>query len=108
MRSTKHRLSNNKNAKTEADGAPQMQSALVDMTHDVLPEVKWRAIKKIPEEVPPAEVVNDKVNLQNWEQAMNKAYYAYTYNRIYFDNEVFKQFISNGNVIKMLVDPSDL
>jgi hypothetical protein len=109
MKSTaKGHLTNAKNLATQADAAPQMQSALVDMTHDVLPEIKWRPIKKIPEEIPSAEIVNEKVNLQNWEMAMNKAFYAYTYNRIYADNEVFKQFISNGNVIKMLVDPRDL
>ena len=39
---------------------------------------------------------------------MNKEFYGYTFNRIYFDNEVFKQFISNGKIIKMLVDPKDL
>jgi len=62
MKSTKGHLTNAKNAATEAMGSPQMQSALVDMTHDTLPEIKWRPIKKIPELVPPAEVVNDKVN----------------------------------------------
>jgi len=40
--------------------------------------------------------------------ALNKEFYSYTFNRIYFDNEVFKQFINNGKIIKMLVDPKDL
>jgi hypothetical protein len=90
MKSTRGGLTNAKNAATEALAAPQMQSNLVDMTHDILPENKWRPIKKIPEEVPAAEIINDKVNLQNWEMAMSKIHYGYTYDRMYFDNEVFK------------------
>jgi hypothetical protein len=67
MKSTRGHLSNIKLAATEAMAAPQMQSALVDLTHDTLPEIKWRPIKKIPEEMPKPEIVNDKVNLHAWE-----------------------------------------
>ena len=78
------------------------------MTHDTLPEVVWRPIIKIPDAMPPPNVINDKVNLHAWELAANKEHFAYSFNRIYFDNEVFKQFMSNGKIIKMLVDPKDL
>ena len=40
--------------------------------------------------------------------AQNKEHYSYSFNRIYFDNEIFKQYQGNGKIIKMLVDPKDL
>ena len=83
-------------------------SCVIDLTHDTLPEVIWKPIKKYPEKVPPANIINDKINLHSWELAENKEHFAYSFNRIYFDNEVFKKFNSNGKVIKMLVDPKDL
>jgi hypothetical protein len=85
-----------------------MQSKVIDLTHDTLPEIVWRPIAKLPELVPPPNIINDKVNLMNWEMQLQKEHYYHTFNRIYFDNEVFKPFINNGKVIKMLVDPKDL
>ena len=90
MRPTRHNMTNHKNAASNMASPPQMQSNLIDLTHDTLPEIVWRPIKKIAEALPPANVINDKVNLHAWELALNKEYYAYTFNRIYFDNEVFK------------------
>jgi hypothetical protein len=101
-------MTNQKAACSNMASPPQMQSNLIDLTHDTLPEIVWRPIKKIPEAMPPGNIINDKVNLQQWEIAMSKDFYSYTFNRIYFDNEVFKAFISNGKIIKMLVDPKDL
>jgi hypothetical protein len=85
-----------------------MMSNLVDLTHDTLPEVEWRPIKKYQEPIPPPNVVNDKIELVMWEMGLRKEFFSKTYNRIYFDEEVFKKFISNGKIIKMLVDPNDL
>lgn len=48
-----------------------MQSKVVDLTHDTLPEVVWRPIKKFPEPMPPLNVIQDKVNLHAWELALN-------------------------------------
>lgn len=110
MKSTRHQgMSNAKMGASDHGAAPpQMQSNLIDLTHDTLPEVKWRPIKKMPEQIPEPRIINDKQNLHHWELALQKEHYSYTYNRIYFDNLVFKQFISNGKIIKMLVDPNDL
>jgi len=40
------RVSNEKMAATEALPPPQMMSNLIDLTHDTLPEIEWRPIKK--------------------------------------------------------------
>ena len=53
-------------------------------------------------------MVSDKISLHAWEMTLQKEHYNYSYNRIYFDNEVFKPFMNNGKIIKMLVDPKDL
>jgi len=107
-KTTRHKLTNAKQAASEALPPPQMQSNVVDLTHDTLPEVVWRPIKKFPEPMPPLNIISDKVNLHAWELNLNKEHFAYTFNRIYFDNEIFKQFLKNGQIIKMLVDPKDL
>jgi len=66
---------------------PQMQSNVIDLTHDTLPERNkyWRPIKKYEDPMPPPNIINDKVNLKNWEQSLYKDHYHYTFNRQYFD-----------------------
>jgi hypothetical protein len=90
MRGTRHAITNAKQAASESLPPPQMQSKVIDLTHDTLPELIWRPIKKYAEPMPPPNIINDKLNLHNWEMALNKEHYSYSFNRIYFDNEVFK------------------
>jgi len=110
MKSTRHGgMTNAKMGGSAVDQhPPQMQSNLIDLTHDTLPEIKWRPIKKMPEQIPEPKVINNKADLHHWEMAIQKEHYSYTYDRRYFDNLVFKKFIGNGKIIKMLVDPNDL
>jgi len=63
MQGTRHVMTNQKQAASEALPPPQMQSKVVDLTHDTLPEVVWRPIIKMPEPMPPPNIINDKVNL---------------------------------------------
>jgi len=51
MKSTRHGgMTNQKMGGSAVDvQPPQMQSNLIDLTHDTLPEIKWRPIKKMPE-----------------------------------------------------------
>lgn len=111
MKSTRHNGMTNAKAGGSLEmnqHPPQMQSNLIDLTHDTLPEIKWRPIKKMPEQIPEPKTINDKQNLHHWELALQKEHYSFTYDRRYFDNLVFKKFIGNGKIIKMLVDPNDL
>ena len=72
MRATRLWLDNIKQEKP-FDAPSQMESTLVDLTHDTLPEIKgkWRAIEKIPEVIPDDHVLKDRVALQNWETSAN-------------------------------------
>lgn len=56
-----------KSKRSEGIRAHQLSARLVDMTHDTLPEVKWRPVEKRVDKIPGQQILEDKVLLRDWE-----------------------------------------
>ena len=62
------------------------------MTHDTLPEISWKPIKKRRDRIPPQRVLEEKVLLREWEMDQYDKYFKNVYNRRDLDIDVFKKF----------------
>ena len=81
---------------------------MIDLTHDALPEQKWRPIAKTYDRIPPQIVLEDKQRLREWETDLQRDYFSYVYDRGPISEEVFKKLQSQGEIIKVTIDHRDL
>jgi len=81
---------------------------VIDLTHDVLPELSWRPIQKTFDRVPPSGIIDDRTLLREWELEQQNEYYRFVYDRRNLDLDVFKPFQTQGDTIKMTIDAKDL
>ena len=68
-----------------------MYANVIDLTHDVLPERMWKAIRYEPDKVPPANIIKDVVLLRDWEQTLINDFHSYFYDRRIIEIDVFKK-----------------
>ena len=54
--------------KKETLRAHQLSAKLIDLTHDVVPELQWRPIFKTYDKIPPQPILEDRILLREWEQ----------------------------------------
>ena len=90
MKQTSDDFTNHQQISVKRPKHMQMQSKVIDMTHDTLPEIEWRPIKKIPETIPPPDIISDVQKLAHWEYSNNKEHFKFSYDRAYVDNLVLK------------------
>ena len=88
--------------------AHQLSSKLIDLTHDTVPEKKWRPITKVFDRVPPQPILEDKILLREWEQKQQDEHYDFIYDRRKIDGEVFKKLYDQGEHIKMMPNYKEL
>jgi hypothetical protein len=55
------------------------------MTHDTLPEVKWRPVEKRVDKIPGQQILEDKVLLRDWEMAVMNEFFSFVYDRRFID-----------------------
>jgi hypothetical protein len=80
----------------------------VDLTHDTVPETKWRPIEKFVEKVPPVPILNDRVLLRDWELDVINEHSSFGYDRRQIDQDVFRRMQAQGEIIRMAIDQKDL
>ena len=85
-----------------------LSSKVIDLTHDTLPELKWRPIMKVHDKIPPVAVLKDKTLLREWEAEQKKEFFSFVYDRQDIDYDVFKKLQDQGDIIKMTIDHNDL
>ena len=93
-----------KSKRSEGIRAHQLSARLVDMTHDTLPEVKWRPVEKRVDKIPGQQILEDKVLLRDWEQAVMNEFFSFVYDRRFIDQDVFRRLQAQGEIIKMAID----
>ena len=87
-----------------------MAAKVIDLTHDVVPEVNWKPIRKEMnrESLPPAPLLSDRVLLREWEMEQLCENHQYYYDKRIVEDEVFQGFKAQGDIINMLEDPEEL
>ena len=85
-----------------------MYATIIDLTHDCLPEKEWKPVRHEPEKIPPLTIIKDNVLLRDWEQTLVNEWYSYVYDRRIIEIECLRKFITNGEIVKMAIDPRDL
>ena len=61
------------------------------MTHDTLPETKWRPIEKRNDKIPPLNILEDKVLMREWEGNVQNEFFSFVYDRRFIDVDVFRR-----------------
>ena len=85
-----------------------LATKVIDLTHDTLPENKWKPIKKAWDKLPPQGVMDDKIFLREWEHDLQNEYYRQIFDRREMDVDVFKKFAVQGEIIQMQIDAKEL
>ena len=101
-------LAEQEKPKEENKRAHQLSGRVIDLTHDTLPETKWRPIQKTYDKIPPQNILEDKILLRDWENDIQTEYFQFVYDRRYIDVDVFRKLQHNGEIIKMAIDAKDL
>ena len=70
------------------------------MTHDSLPELNWRPIQKTYDRVPPVAIMDDKILMKEWEEAMRADYMRNVFDHRRIVEDVFKAFRKQGEEIQ--------
>ena len=101
-------LAEHEKPKEENRRAHQLSARVIDLTHDTLPESKWRPIQKTYDKVPPQNILEDRILLRDWEVDQQHEHFSYVYDRRMIDADVFRKLQQNGEIIKMAIDAKDL
>ena len=88
--------------------AHQLSSKLIDLTHDTVPEKKWRPIAKTYDRVPPELILNDKILLREWQGNQEEDYEHYVHSRKKIDNDLFRKLQEQGEIIKQMPNYREL
>ena len=86
----------------------QNKPKLNDFTQAVSIERNWLPIVRKPDAVPDNLIIQNKVQLKEWELNQNNLHMANLYDRRIIDQEVLRRFRMQGGTIQMYVDYKDL
>ena len=62
-----------------------MATETIDLTHDVMAEIRWKPIVRKPELKPGDNVLKDKLLQKDWEQTQVNEYFSWVYDKRIID-----------------------
>lgn len=81
---------------------------MFDFTHAPNSETFWKPIVRKRDPVPDNSLLNNKVQLKEWEMNLNNQFHANIYDRRVIDQDVLRRFRMQGGSIQMAIDYRDL